>query len=61
MLSQQLASHAQLNLTKVNTYGLLYEWEGMDTSLKPLLLTAHQGKEILNIKESIYKQKLSWN
>ena len=32
-----------LTLTKVNTYGLLYEWKGSDVSLKPLLLTAHQG------------------
>lgn len=34
--------HATLKLTKVNTYGLVYAWEGTDTSLKPLLLTAHQ-------------------
>ncbi|KAL5537035.1 hypothetical protein ACEPAF_858 [Sanghuangporus sanghuang] len=34
--------HAKLNLTKVNTYGLIYEWTGSDPSLKPLLLTAHQ-------------------
>ncbi|KAI9453418.1 carboxypeptidase S [Lactarius psammicola] len=35
-------THETLTLTKVNTYGLLYEWEGSDHSLKPLLLTAHQ-------------------
>ncbi|KAF8909393.1 carboxypeptidase S [Gymnopilus junonius] len=34
--------HANLNLTKVNTYGLYYEWKGSDASLKPLLLAAHQ-------------------
>ncbi|KAI5124192.1 hypothetical protein M0805_005043 [Coniferiporia weirii] len=34
--------HANLKLTKVNTYGLLYEWEGSNPSLKPLLLAAHQ-------------------
>ncbi|KDQ15508.1 hypothetical protein BOTBODRAFT_54770 [Botryobasidium botryosum FD-172 SS1] len=34
--------HASLNLTKVNTYGLLYHWEGSDASLKPVLLAAHQ-------------------
>ncbi|EAU90337.2 Gly-X carboxypeptidase [Coprinopsis cinerea okayama7 len=34
--------HTTLKLTKVNTYGLLYEWVGSDTSLKPLLLAAHQ-------------------
>jgi Gly-Xaa carboxypeptidase len=34
--------HKSLTLTKVNTYGLLYEWKGSDDSLKPLLLAAHQ-------------------
>ncbi|EGO03557.1 hypothetical protein SERLA73DRAFT_46705 [Serpula lacrymans var. lacrymans S7.3] len=34
--------HTALELTKVNTYGLLYEWKGSDASLKPLLLAAHQ-------------------
>ncbi|KAF8917086.1 hypothetical protein CPB85DRAFT_1215636 [Mucidula mucida] len=34
--------HKTLSLTKVNTYGLLYEWTGSDASLKPLLLAAHQ-------------------
>ncbi|KAG2011428.1 Gly-X carboxypeptidase [Coprinopsis cinerea AmutBmut pab1-1] len=34
--------HASLKLTKVNTYGLLYEWVGSDTSLKPILFLAHQ-------------------
>lgn len=29
----------------VNKYGLIYEWKGSDQSLKPLLLTAHQGSE----------------
>ncbi|KAH9970444.1 hypothetical protein BJV74DRAFT_879845 [Russula compacta] len=35
-------THESLTLTKVNTYGLLYEWKGSDNSLKPLLLAAHQ-------------------
>ncbi|KAH9987513.1 hypothetical protein BJV77DRAFT_1070482 [Russula vinacea] len=35
-------AHESLTLTKVNTYGLLYEWKGSDDSLKPLLLAAHQ-------------------
>ncbi|KAH9066867.1 hypothetical protein EDB87DRAFT_1573733 [Lactarius vividus] len=35
-------SHETLILTKVNTYGLLYEWKGSDDTLKPLLLAAHQ-------------------
>ncbi|KZS94463.1 carboxypeptidase S [Sistotremastrum niveocremeum HHB9708] len=34
--------YSTLKLTKVNTYGLIYEWTGSDSSLKPLLLTAHQ-------------------
>ncbi|KAH8116277.1 hypothetical protein DFH11DRAFT_1199323 [Phellopilus nigrolimitatus] len=34
--------HSSLKLIKVNTYGLIYEWAGSDSSLKPLLLTAHQ-------------------
>ncbi|KAF9011800.1 hypothetical protein BDQ17DRAFT_1420214 [Cyathus striatus] len=34
--------HANLNLTKVNTYGLLYEWPGSNGSLKPILLAGHQ-------------------
>jgi len=35
-------THETLTLTKVNTYGLLYEWKGSDNTLKPLLLAAHQ-------------------
>ncbi|KAF7308645.1 Gly-X carboxypeptidase [Mycena chlorophos] len=34
--------YSTLSLTKVNTYGLLYEWTGSDASLKPILLAAHQ-------------------
>ncbi|KAL4073057.1 hypothetical protein V8B97DRAFT_1869576 [Scleroderma yunnanense] len=34
--------HAALELTKVNTYGLIFVWKGLDSALKPLLLTAHQ-------------------
>ncbi|PCH44222.1 carboxypeptidase S [Wolfiporia cocos MD-104 SS10] len=34
--------HATLNLTKVNTYGLVYHWKGTNSTLKPLLLTGHQ-------------------
>ncbi|KAF5388643.1 hypothetical protein D9757_004794 [Collybiopsis confluens] len=34
--------HSSLKLTKVNSYGLLYEWTGADLSLKPVLLAAHQ-------------------
>src|SRR6266513_1079817 len=35
-------SHAALKLTKVNGYGLLYEWTGSDPGLAPLVLLAHQ-------------------
>ncbi|KAF9530344.1 carboxypeptidase S [Crepidotus variabilis] len=34
--------HTTLIQTKVNTYGLVYEWQGSDPSLKPILLAAHQ-------------------
>lgn len=34
--------HSALSLTKVNTYALMYVWEGSDASLKPVLLAAHQ-------------------
>lgn len=42
-------------LKKVNTYGLLYEWKGSNDSLKPLLLTAHQGlsaNHIIGVKSN---------
>ncbi|KAK3688714.1 hypothetical protein B0T22DRAFT_161211 [Podospora appendiculata] len=34
--------HAQLDVEKVNTHGLLYTWTGSDSSLRPTLLMAHQ-------------------
>ncbi|KAL1744842.1 hypothetical protein HDZ31DRAFT_63732 [Schizophyllum fasciatum] len=34
--------HSTLKLTKINTYGLLFEWLGTDESLKPFILLAHQ-------------------
>ncbi|KAL4243807.1 peptidase M20A family protein [Abortiporus biennis] len=34
--------HSTLRLTKVNTYGLLYHWQGTSESLKPILLAGHQ-------------------
>ncbi|KAG1788220.1 uncharacterized protein HD556DRAFT_907300 [Suillus plorans] len=34
--------HSNLELTKVNTYGLLYVWKGSNSALKPFLLAAHQ-------------------
>lgn len=37
------SSHATLKLTKVHTYGLVFNWQGSDASLKPALYTGHQG------------------
>lgn len=34
--------HSTLQLDKVNTHGLLYTWQGSDSSLKPTVLMAHQ-------------------
>jgi len=39
--------HAELELEKINTHGLLYTWKGTDESLKPTLLMAHQVCDIL--------------
>jgi hypothetical protein len=36
--------HQHLNMTRVVTHALVYEWTGSDPSLKPLLLTGHQGR-----------------
>lgn len=35
-------THSTLQLEKVNTHGLLYIWPGLDPTLKPNLLMAHQ-------------------
>ncbi|KAA1468872.1 carboxypeptidase S [Dentipellis sp. KUC8613] len=32
----------KLKATKVNTYNIVLHWQGSDTTLKPILLTAHQ-------------------
>lgn len=42
--------HDELDLTKINTYGLVYRWEGRDPSLKPVLLTAHQ--DVVPVEET---------
>ncbi|KAI7560556.1 carboxypeptidase S [Hortaea werneckii] len=34
--------HKSLKVEKVNTFGLVYTWQGSDASLKPLVLMAHQ-------------------
>ena len=43
-----------VKLEKVNTYGLLYTWEGSDASLKPTLLMAHQ--DVVPVAESTVGQ-----
>jgi hypothetical protein len=35
--------YSNLKVSKVNTYGLIYEWEGTSPGLKPILFAAHQG------------------
>ncbi|KAF8323709.1 Zn-dependent exopeptidase [Clavulina sp. PMI_390] len=40
--------HSTLILTKVNKYGLVYEWKGSNESLKPILLLGHQGEADTN-------------
>ncbi|KAG8839356.1 hypothetical protein FRC18_011467 [Serendipita sp. 400] len=40
--------HKHLALTKINTYGLIYHWAGSDSSLKPILLAAHQDTVPVN-------------
>ncbi|CAI4052457.1 hypothetical protein SUVZ_15G0050 [Saccharomyces uvarum] len=37
-----LLVHSHLKVEKVNKLGLLYTWEGTDSSLKPILFMAHQ-------------------
>ena len=34
--------HSNLTLEKINTYSLLYKWEGTDPSKKPIVLMSHQ-------------------
>ena len=41
--SEQRFRHSTLHLTKVNSYGLVYEWKGSSSLMKPILLAAHQG------------------
>jgi len=35
--------YSSLEVTKVNTYGLVFHWQGSDVNLKPLLFASHQG------------------
>lgn len=38
-----MPSHRHLTRTRVQEHALVFEWEGSDKSLKPLLLMGHQG------------------
>ena len=38
-------SFEKLEVTKVNTYGIVLRWQGSDEALRPVLITAHQGEE----------------
>lgn len=46
--------HQTLELHKVNHFGLVYIWKGSNTSLKPLLLMAHQ--DVVPISENSLKE-----
>lgn len=35
-------THSNLALEKINEYSLLYKWEGLDASKKPIILMSHQ-------------------
>jgi Gly-Xaa carboxypeptidase len=35
-------THNQLTLEKINKYGLVYTWNGSNSTLKPIVFTAHQ-------------------
>ena len=39
-------TEAFIDPVSVNTYALVYEWQGSAPELKPILLTAHQGEVI---------------
>ena len=42
--------YKNLQLNMVNHFGLVYIWEGSNSSLKPLLLMAHQDTSPINLK-----------
>ena len=46
--SNNFGSHSTLKLTKVNTYGLVYHWQGSNSALKPILMAAHQGRWVFH-------------
>ncbi|KIK98243.1 hypothetical protein PAXRUDRAFT_824097 [Paxillus rubicundulus Ve08.2h10] len=44
--------HSTLEVTKVNTYGLIILWKGSGSTLKPLLLAAHQ--DVVPVEPTTY-------
>ncbi|MCS5490622.1 M20 family peptidase [Algoriphagus limi] len=46
--------HANLSLEKINTYSLLYKWQGADESLKPIILMSHQ--DVVPVDEPTLEQ-----
>ncbi|KAL7413207.1 carboxypeptidase S [Mrakia frigida] len=45
--------HKHLKLVKIDTYNLLYEWTGSDSTLLPSLFAAHQ--DVVPVEPSTYK------
>ena len=43
-----------VKLTMANQHGMLYEWPGSDSSLKPLMLMAHQ--DVVPVNEEVLKE-----
>ncbi|XP_006461973.1 hypothetical protein AGABI2DRAFT_193317 [Agaricus bisporus var. bisporus H97] len=46
--------YSNLKVTKVNTYGIIYEWKGASPGLKPILLAAHQ--DVVPVDENTIHQ-----
>ncbi|KAJ3566918.1 hypothetical protein NP233_g6692 [Leucocoprinus birnbaumii] len=46
--------HSTLKLTKVNQYGLVYEWKGSSRTARPILLAAHQ--DVVPVEESAIEE-----
>lgn len=47
--------HQKLKLNRVNKHGLVYTWEGSDSSLKPVVLMAHQDVVPVDTKTEDWK------
>ncbi|KIJ65646.1 hypothetical protein HYDPIDRAFT_110778 [Hydnomerulius pinastri MD-312] len=46
--------HSSLELTKINTYAMIFVWKGSDSTLKPLLLAAHQ--DVVPVEPTTYDE-----